>query len=342
MAENLPTREEWRKLYEAGTKVKEMAPWEWMRETDIFGVQSPDTEEPGFVSVMGMLGEHYAVAVYLGAKGLYDFWELQDTWQHALPERVLEIPQLQASFMNRQELDKQDYDTIKKLGLRFRGKNAWPEFRSLRPGFAPWFLEAEEARLLRYALEQTVDVASRFRDNPSLLNPSDDESYLVRIASKKKGNLTWEDRIMQVPPPEPESIPRVMDVQILESLKGMPKTKHRLEIDVFMFPAPVREKGTRSFFPYTLLIVEAKSGMVLNADLLQPLPSLNSMRGLIPVKVFGTLIQLGTVPQKISVRSELLFNLLQPVTQELGIKLKQARRLRSLDAAKQSMFQFLM
>jgi hypothetical protein len=64
MAGSSPTPSEWRKLYQAAIRVKEIASWDWMTETDIFGVQGPETDEIGFVSIMGMLGEHLAVAVY--------------------------------------------------------------------------------------------------------------------------------------------------------------------------------------------------------------------------------------------------------------------------------------
>jgi hypothetical protein len=53
--------------------IKTLAPWEWMSEDMVFGVQSPETDQLGFVSVMGMLGEHFSTAVYLGPEGLYGF-----------------------------------------------------------------------------------------------------------------------------------------------------------------------------------------------------------------------------------------------------------------------------
>jgi hypothetical protein len=84
-------------LYQAAICVKEIAPWEWMSETDLFGVQNPETGEIGFVSVMGMLGEHYAVAVYLGPEGLYGFWRFQEMVPFDSPEDLLGIPQLQVS-----------------------------------------------------------------------------------------------------------------------------------------------------------------------------------------------------------------------------------------------------
>lgn len=55
---DLPTNEQWRRLYEAAVRVKELSPWGWMTEGDVFGVRDPKTEKIGFVSVTGMLGEH--------------------------------------------------------------------------------------------------------------------------------------------------------------------------------------------------------------------------------------------------------------------------------------------
>ena len=124
MAESGPTLNEWRKLYEAAMQVKEIAPWEWMEEIDVFGVQDPETEELGFVSVMGMLGEHFSLAVYLGPEGLYRFREFQEMGASAPAEALLEIPHLQASFEDRNELTQKDRDQIKKLGLKFRGRRA--------------------------------------------------------------------------------------------------------------------------------------------------------------------------------------------------------------------------
>jgi hypothetical protein len=56
--ETTPDIREWRGLHQAAVRVKEISPWEWMTEADIFGVQSPETGDLGFVSVLGMLGEH--------------------------------------------------------------------------------------------------------------------------------------------------------------------------------------------------------------------------------------------------------------------------------------------
>ena len=53
------------------------------------------------------------------------------------PELFLRVPQLQASFEDRNELRDKDRQVIKELGLKFRGRQAWPMFRSYRTGLCP-------------------------------------------------------------------------------------------------------------------------------------------------------------------------------------------------------------
>jgi hypothetical protein len=334
MADNDPTLEEWRRLYEAVIRIKALAPWEWMSEDIVFGVRNPETEELGFVSVMGALGEHYALAIYLGAEGLYGFWEVEDERPTSRPEQILEVPQFQASFENRNDLRQRDRDIIKALGLKFRGRHEWPMFRSYRPGFAPWFLETAEARFLTHALEQALDVLPRFREDPFLLDPPGQESYLVRVPHRQGDALVWQDRIMRVPPPEPRTIPIAMDVDLIEALKRQPRGQHEIEVDFFLF-GPVQEsRGQRPLFAYTVLVVEAQSGFVLGSELLTVETTLEEMWGQIPLHVMNRLAKLGAAPGKVWVRSELLLQLLRPVAEELRFELEQSDILPSLDEAK--------
>jgi hypothetical protein len=87
-----PDSQEWRGLYEASARVKELAPWEWMTEADIFCVQSPETGKLGFVSVLGMLGQHYAVSLYLGSEGISGFLDLQAMGPFGDPNDLIQIP----------------------------------------------------------------------------------------------------------------------------------------------------------------------------------------------------------------------------------------------------------
>jgi hypothetical protein len=337
MAKNSPSLDDWRRLYEASIGIKALAPWEWMTEDMVFGVQSPETDQPGFVSMMGMLGEHFAAAVYLGARALYEFWSVESEAEGSYPERILEIPQLQASWEDRNTLRQEDRAIIKELGLKFRGRNEWPMFRSYHPGYAPWFLEAEEARFLANVLEQALDVLSRFDEDRSLLQPQDDESYLVRVPHRQGASVIWEDRIVRVPPPAPTPVRMMMNVELLEALKSRPQGTYSLEVDFFMFPGPFRDRGDRPYFAYELLTVEAQSSFIVGHELLHVETTLEDLWGTTPFHLVNHFASFGAVPRQVRVRTMLLEQLLQPLAEELGFRLRRSKTLRSLDEVKQFM-----
>jgi hypothetical protein len=339
VTEKTPTAKEWGRLYAAAGRVLMIAPWEWMLEDDVFGVRNPERNEIGFVSVMGAAEEHFGVALYQGAAALHDFLALREEKgagraDGAVAERLLEIPQLQASFEDRGRLQKEDRDVIKKLDLKFRGAHNWPMFRNYAPGMFPWFLTSPEARFLTTALEQLLDVAPRFRDDEDILSGEEHDDFLVRIPRADKARLVWEDKIMRAPEPEEEkTAPAPLDPQLLESLKLLPEVTNVIQIELTMLMLPVRGKKDRPYFPYLLMLVEANGGAILGNDMLQPLPSLDAMRAEFPITVAGHLLRLGVRPMKIAVRSATTAQSLAPLAEPLGIRIKQSPKLPALDAA---------
>jgi hypothetical protein len=337
-----PQLNEWSRLYQAAIEIVEMAPWTWMEEMEIFGVQNPETDELGFVSVMGALGEHLSIAVYQGPEGLCRFWELFHAEPTGDEGEILSIPHLQASFEDRGELTDRDRDVIKRLGLKFRGRQAWPMFRSYRPGYFPYYLVAHEARFLTHALEQTLEVAPRIREAPRILEPGGEEDYLVRVPREEEGALVWEDGVVAVSPPELEPIAMFMDMDALERLKRSPRQPISLEIDMFVCPARIGERGTRLRYAYQLLLVERRRGFVLGSDLMMPDPTREAMYGRVPAAVVRMLARAGMVPQEVRVRSRLLFQLLDSLTDDLGFSVIQTQRLPALDEARDFMTQAMM
>jgi hypothetical protein len=337
MKATTPTLDDWKKLYSLMAQVEELAPWEWMEEDDIFGFQMPGTEELGFVSVMGTLGEHYAVAVYQGTKGLSGFWHMQELGPDMTPEVLLNVPQLQASFEDREEITKEDRDVIKQLGLKFRGAKAWPQFRSFRPGCFPWYIEKAEAEMLICGLEQILDVAPRFKADPEMLVPTDDDhDYLVRV--QETG--IWKDTITHIDAHPGTVLKFQMNKSALDALKQAMPGQFTLEVDLFMLNNPIQEnrKG-RPYFPYMLMICDQKSKMILGTEMLQPLPSLEAMWESVPAIIVTTLAG-RAAPKEFVVRDDLLVSLLEYIGNELGCKIKKSKRLPAIDSARRELNRF--
>ncbi len=324
---------EWTRLYQAAVQIKAMGPWHWMEEAEVFGVQNPETGDLGFVSVMGAGGEHLSIALYHGSEGLYGFWGLADSESVDDVGDILSIRHLQASFEDRAQLTDRDRNVIKRLGLKFRGRQAWPLFRSYLPGYFPYYLNAREVRLLACTLEQTLELAPRVREDPGTLKPGGADDYLVRVSCTDKDRLVWEDRVVAVPPPEPGQIAVYIDSDVLERLTEIPQQPMTLEIDLSVHPAGLGARGERQPYGYHLLAVDGKSGFILGSQLLTPDPTLEAMYGRVPEAVAHILIRAQIVPQEVRARSPILLSLLEPLVDEVGLRLVFRSRLPALDRA---------
>jgi hypothetical protein len=208
-------------------------------------------------------------------------------------------------------------------------------FRSYRPGYAPWFLEAEEARFLADVLEQAADVIERLDKDRFLLVPKDEEGYLVRVPQGGGASAVWQDQTVRVPQPDPMPIQIMLDLELLEALKSQPQGTHSFEVDFFMFPGPFRDRGERPYFSYQLLTVESQSSFIVGHELLYVETTLEDLWGTIPNHAVHHFASLGAVPRRVRVRTVLLEQLLQPLAEELGFEIRRTRTLPSLDQVKQ-------
>jgi hypothetical protein len=337
-----PAQSEWAALYQAADAFKALAPWTWMYDSDLFGVQNPEDGQIGYCCVMGILGEHFALGVYLGTAGLAGYLRLQsgELGMNPDPLAVMFAQQcLMASFEDRAYLEKRDLSIIKDLGLKYRGRNAWPQFRSYEPGYLPWYLTAAEARFLTTALEQTIDVAQRFRDNPDLLTPPHPGQYLVRVPAAAPGGVIWSDHYLAPAAMlHPIAVAPKIDEARVRRIKQTIKRRQGIwEADLFPAPTPIQEqKDQRPYYPYMALLVDHRTGMMLPPHLANH----QSYRAEFQGHLLSLFEQMGFLPKEIRVLTQEVVGLLEPLTDLLGIKLQRVKRLDMLEEARVSMMEY--
>lgn len=343
--EQKPTEQEWRNLYAATAEFKEMAPWNWMWDSDVAGVKDPESGEIGYCAIMGRLGEHFALAVYLGDAGLAGLWQMRlKPSDNPLVTLALQTC-LMASFEDRAVLQKRDLDQIKRMGLNFRGRSAWPMFRSYRPGFQPWFLTGPEVRFLTTALQQSMNVAKRFQTNPDLLpEPNPVGPYLVRSQVKRKGSVVWQERRRRpgplfTPGPPVGVLTADVDPKRLQQLKFiLPVTEGALEMDFFLSPGAVKgEEDDCPYFPFVVLAADPGSGMILGMEMSKPGEVAEDMTELFLNLAEGAQM----LPAKIAVVQPEAQVILQPVAERLGVEVVLVRRLKAIEAARRELAEFM-
>lgn len=337
-----PAPEEWKQLYEVAVQFRDLAPWNWMLEDHMFGVQDPECGEIGYCVVMGGMGEHFALGVYRGSEGLEALWHLREGPPPELvdPLEVLASQNcLMASFEDRGLLQKRDLDTIKSLGLKFRGRQAWPFFRSYVPGCQPWFLTDHEARFLALALEQSIEIFHRFRNNPRLL-PSARPRGSLLVRMQEAGE--WRDSMQQpapvaAPRPPAATVDEVEEARARRLGQTLGKTDGVLEIDYFYSPGAVKEPDDeRPWFPYILLVADARSGLIFGTEVVRPA----EIAPALVRQVLDILEQLGMLPDRMVVRRREAYSILNPVARKLGVRLNRAPRLRAVEAAQEGFLAF--
>ena len=338
MNDKPPSIQEWKDLYEAAIQFKKMKCWDWMWDTDLFGVQNPITGEIGYCCVMGGAGEHYALAVYQGSEGLYGYLSLQSGIKPSLQDILSLQKLLMASFEDRELLQKEDIQLTKKFDLKFSGPDSWPLFRSYLPGYHPWYLTDEEAKYLTLCLWQAIDVSLRFKDDPRKLAPHMGNHYLVRVPKKDKTGLSWRDVWMEpLPLQKGEIIVEPIDEVRLEKIKRrIPNRQGVWEVDYFYYPNPIQEKKDRPYYPYITLWVDQHSGFILSHHLDKPAECMSEFQR----NFFKLAEKKKILPREILVKKEETLKLLEPIASELGINIRRVKKLEMLEEAQASMRQF--
>jgi hypothetical protein len=337
MNDKSPSDEEWRDLYHAAMEFKKIESWNWMWDSDMFGVQNPSTGEIGYCCVMGRLGEHFALGVYLGTEGLGVYLKMESGEISQSSPDMLHVQKcLTASFEDRKFLRDKDIQVIRMLGLKFRGHNSWPQFSSFRPGYHPWYLTSEEAKYLTLALHQAIDVSLRFRNNPRLLNPPMKNQHLVRVPEKEKDGLKWKDEWKEPHPlKEVEIVVQPLDENRLRRINGTVTQRRGVwEIDCFFSPQGVWEKQERPFYPFVIMTANHYSGLILDSALTEPAEGMSEL----PRQFMKLAENSQSLPMKLLVRKEEVFKLLGPVAH--GLRVELVKRLTAVEAAHTSMLKF--
>lgn len=343
MKQELPGIEENKKLYEIALQYKELSPWNWMWDSDVFGVQNPENGEIGYCCVLGRAGMEYGLLVYLGTEGLKAYLKTQSRKFHPDDMDSLDSLHIQKClnlfFEDRTHLTKRDLKIINTLGLEFRGPRSYPFFRSFEPGYFPWYLNREEVKYLTIVLQQVIGVCSRFKENPEMLKSPSPGKFFVRTVKKEGDDLLWRDEWIEPSIKETvEIVESQIDKEFIEEIKKKVSLRHQIwETDIFYSPFPIAKKNERPYFPHMFLWVDNKSGQILHHYIVEPTKQYSSEF----IKQFLNLIQnIKVMPEKILVKKAQPLILLKPFASALGIKLEIVEELNMVKEARLYMREF--
>ncbi|MFQ6061420.1 MAG: hypothetical protein ACE5KV_09060, partial [Thermoplasmata archaeon] len=281
----------------------------------------------------------FGLAVYLGTEGLEGYLKIQSSNSHPSFCGMIGLQRcLMASFEDRGTLSHQDRRLIKKLGLKFRGRNSWPLFRSYEPGYYPWYLTAKEARYLNHVLKQATELSLRFRNDPEMLIPPLENHYLVRVPEETSEGLGWRDEWLEPEPVEREE-PKLVALdegRVRSFMKRCPKRCGSWEVDLCYLPMAVRENNERPYYPRIIIWVDHHSELILHHHILRS----REYEQEFVAQFFHLVKILGYLPEEIYFENKVLVRILEPIASRLRIRLRQEDTLMGLEHVKEEILRF--
>ena len=336
---NEPSNSDWAALYQVATAFKRASPWEWMDNEELFAVENPGDGKVGYCSILGSGQEEFGLGILLGEEGYDRYTKLiaGEVEPEDFEESIM-VPLISMLFVDRDVLQKRDREVIRSLGLQFRGRNAWPFFRSQRPGYTPWFLEKEEAVFLTAAICQALEIANKVRSGElDLFEMGAENLVLTRYY---RGGWMEEWRMPKVSNRDSETRTETIDpvneaqLHLLRSRAG--RLSGTWELDIFMLPLPIGPASDRPYFPSCFLAVEHKLGVIVGANLSKPWLTLSEKQD----EVIQILKKADQLPREVWVKSDKVRRMVEPITEMLGINLR-IGSLPMLEQAKASLYDHL-
>lgn len=312
-------RKIWLDFYKAAIAYRELECWNWMSNEDIFGVENPESKQIGYCCPTGAIGEVVGLFIYMGKNG-YKTWKeiyfhsfgLSDIDQFAM---FANQDLIVVEFVDRQEMDKIEIKQIKTLGFKFRGKKQWIQAREHKPGYAPWFITDEQARFCTIALRQAIDVAKRFKSNPSIL--IDTDKILTRVQNGTKTDTIWEDKYLPQPEVEVPQVKVPSQILVRKAKKELKRLNKSILFVTQIFPSIYGKNKTRPYYPKVILWVDSNSGLIMGYDTFTPKELEKSFEKVF----FDKLNTFGFIPDKIVINSKLSGDIVKYLTDALDIDL---------------------
>lgn len=320
--------EEWRELYEVAIKIKELKPWEHLWDLDLFTLLLPDSE-PIVSSIMGKGGEFFGIGSYVGPEAISKFYDMlnKKNIPHKQMYRYQDDNVLMCYFGDREELTTKERKLIKDLGLKFWGRNNWIYFHSFKKGYAPYILDQDEV------LQETEILKNLYMSLKSYIEMGLEVDFeggntLLRMYDFEEEK--WLNLKSPIMFPEPQYMtPVIEDELLIANLRKEKPNRNIWEIDISYLGSFIRDKEyERPVNIRMCVLLERKSGVVINQDMVYPLDDDNQiiLNVLIP-----SMMKFGR-PSKILVRDEYFYYILKDLCERMKIKLEIKEKLRAIDS----------
>ena len=304
----------WRRIFSLGFNFLELKPWEWMEEDMMFAVVQPENGAVGYCVILGNSHPIQGLAVYKGARGLYNYLA---HWKEEQKVNITDCMLL--SFGDLDQFWEQEKELFE--WLEIEEKEQYPLVRDYQTGMETWPLEDEEsARLMMFAMEQSISMAIRFKSERVLQSPIDSENYrmLFRVPYQKGAMLLWKDQWNDVKEDYLSGSMARANKLFLRSNCGMlPQHAHKKwMLQVFLLPNQRKPLSQRPYHPYALIVIDPAEESFIGEFMFHP-PELQDQ---LQIRIKDLLVFEGYIPGEFQIVGKQSFAWMEGIARELGVR----------------------
>ena len=335
-------------LYASAFAVKKAKLWKKLSDNQLFAVRHFDSTL-SYCCVMGNMGQHYALAFFLGDTGLASLDRMnREADQSLLPHEQHELFCAQdciaVSFVNKPELRGSETAEItaycKTNGIQPRGAHAYPQFDRYRPHFIPWYIDDEtHQRYMLEGLNAALEVARRLEtETPDALGFREGSPYehSIPLLTAAANGYVWSS--LSPKPLAAAAYPAavITDELAFARIKQGKPVGGKWACMILLHNQPMvpgeeqleegEEPHSAPYFPYLLMIVSLEDGRILG------LTPAHDAEDYVPEFVAAVLetARKNGKPAALCVQDKRTYDFLLPIAQTLGIRLMQEEAINPL------------
>ena len=335
-------------LYKLALEYRKTSLWKRMEEDQLFAVRLSGNRI-GYVSVMGAIGEHIALAVYAGEEGLRSYHILREYGNFSEIEYSPSLQNhmsIQVSFEAKADLPEETLaearEYAKRNGVRFAGKNAYPMFFKAEPGYVIWpeLTEQDEEDLgagLRAAIEVAKDESLKF-GTPGEFPGVDRQTEKIVLMEEEDGSYRRDwiplPKAPEYRPPEGSS----WDELAAARIRKLPK--HGIwQMGLVTMAVPIEwEHSDRPILPVFIVVLDVETDQLVHV---RPVALYEERTQVMLNMLMNGMEEYGSRPVRIEVEDVFTEALLHSWCNSAQIKIARKQTLPELRDAKWSLIAHL-
>jgi hypothetical protein len=319
-----------KRLGQLAEELRQLAPWKWMREEHVFGIEDPASGARVWLYVSSAP----ALCAYWGDEG-FEFLQRLQSGKMDFEEERYDSTNLMLVYQEDPSFPMPGRVRPRGPGSRDPNAKLYPILVRQNEGAPAHFPNPEDPQHMACWIEQLLDLAPRVRSNPELLNPQSEEGLLLRVCPSG----TWTDTRVPAPVLHKRVAP-APNRELVDRLRARcPRPSGVVEFDVFHVPLLFREKrDPRPWCPVAVLVVDADDGSILHLNLV---PSRSRWHHA-QLELEAWMERSGQIPAEIRVLRTAWMDSLEPLAQGLGCRLSWHRELALLAEAREDLVHHLL